>query len=90
MEPFFRLLESPAARLTTDDVAKAARFCRRLLGPSNKAQEQARALQFISALKRVELIRELQSELQQLSKSEDDEIASAARQLTGPIEGPKD
>ena len=86
MEPFVRLLESPAARLTTDDVAKAARFCRRLLGPSNKTQEQARALQFILTLKRVELIQDLQSELQQLSDSEQSEIASAARQLISPAE----
>ena len=86
MEPFFRLLEAPAARLMTDDLAKAARLCRRLLGSANESQEQSRALRFISALRRVELVQELQSELQQLGKSELDDVASAARQLLGPSE----
>lgn len=90
MEPFLRLLESPASRLTTDDIAKIVTFCRRLLGPANEPQEQSRALQFISTLKRVGLVQELRSELQQLSGSDQVEISDSARQLLGPSAETKD
>jgi hypothetical protein len=83
MEPFLRLLESPAARLTTDEVTKAARFCHRLLGPANKPPEQLRALHFISTLKLLQLQEELKGELQELSESDNAEIANAAKQLRG-------
>jgi hypothetical protein len=89
MEPFLRLLESPAARLTQNDIVKVARFCRRLLGPSNEPQEQSRALQFISTLKRVELIQELRGELEQLGRSDQAEIAESTRQLLGPSAEPQ-
>jgi hypothetical protein len=90
MEPFFRLLESPAARLTGDDLGKVARFCRRLLGPANDPAEQTRALQFISTLKRVELVQELRGELEQLTGSEDEQIAGHAKKILGPAQEGQD
>jgi hypothetical protein len=83
MDPFLRLLESPAAQLSDDEIRKASNFCRRLLGPSNDEGKQARALQFISKLKRVGLVQELHAELERLSRGESGEIASAAKGILG-------
>jgi hypothetical protein len=89
MEPFLRLLESPASRLTADEVRKAARFCRRLLGPANRPEEQSRAIRLISTLNHVELVHELHDDLERLSTSENKEIAKCAEEVLRPLgEGP--
>jgi len=73
--------QPPLLRLSDDDLRKAARLCRRLLGSANDPAEHERALQFMAALKRVDLVQELRSELKQLSESPEQSIAGAANQL---------
>jgi hypothetical protein len=83
MEPFCRLVESPAAHLDGNDVAKLTRFCRRMLGPANRAEEQSRAIQLVRTVKRPELVEALREELGLLSGSDATEIARAAKEVLG-------
>lgn len=81
MEPFLKMVEAPGARLTGDDIDKAVRFCRRMLGAANTMDEQNRILKSLTAIKRPELVTSLRGELEQLTNSESAEIAESARSL---------
>jgi hypothetical protein len=88
MEPFLRMIEAPGAKLTNDDLNKAAsKFCRRMLGPSNTADERTRILTFLTVVKRPELVATLKGELEQLTNSEDAGTASAAQDLLRQVTG---
>lgn len=83
MEPFLKMIENSGARLTSADLGKVVKFCKRMLGPSNNAEEHARALGFIANLKRGELTDALRGELERLAASEDKEAAELAKKLLG-------
>jgi hypothetical protein len=81
MEPFLRMVEAPGAKLTDDDIEKASRFFRRMLGPANSIDEHSRIVKSLGVIKRPELVAALQAELEALTNSENTETAEAAKSL---------
>lgn len=87
MEPFLEMIESPAAKLSENDLDKlGTRFCRRMLGPSNTAEQRERVLKMAENLKKPELIVVLRAEIQQLGQSEEGAVPDRAKLLLKQIE----
>jgi hypothetical protein len=83
MEPFLRMIENSGAQLTTKDVEKAVKFCKRMLGPSNSREERKRTLSFVHNVTRDEVTNDLRGDLEEVANSEDEELATVARAIIG-------
>ncbi len=81
MEPFLRFIEAFPRDLSRETSKKAEKVFKRMLGPAQRDKEKLRVLSLLSTLNRADLLVHLKSQLQQLTQSDNDSIATNENKL---------